>query len=92
MGGVVGSKEIDSEVIYIDGESDRQGCVDPKTRGVHHSSLAMGLEVADKTLLGDDAGFLEYVHPFSNFDLDIAARVGNSEEGVLNNHLVWDVF
>ena len=52
----------------------------------------MGLEVADKALVGNDDGFLMSVHPLSDFDVDIAAQVGDGEEGVLNNHLVWDVF
>ena len=32
------------------------------------------------------------MHPLSDFNVDIAARVGNGEEGVLNDHLFWDVF
>ena len=30
----------------------------PKTGGVHHRSVAVGLEVADKALVGDDAGLI----------------------------------
>ena len=32
----------------------------------------MGLEVADKVFVGNDTGFLESVHPLSDFDLYIA--------------------
>ena len=32
VGGVVGGKELDSEVIYSKGEGGSQGCVGPKTR------------------------------------------------------------
>ena len=64
----------------------------PKTRSVVHRSVDVESEVADKALVGNDNGFLESVHPFSDLDLDIAARVRDGEEGVLNDHLVWDVF
>ena len=64
----------------------------PKTRCVGHRSVAVGLEVAEKALVGNDAGFLESVHPLSDIDVDIAARVGDGEEGVPNYHLVWYVF
>ena len=64
----------------------------PKSGGVRHRSIAVVLEVAEKALVGDDAGFIESVHPVSDIDVDIDARVGDGEEGVLNNHLVWDFF
>ena len=38
-----------------------------------HRSIAVGLEVADKALVGDDAGFPESVHPPSDLNVDIAA-------------------
>ena len=92
VGGVVGGKELDTEVIYIEGEVCGQGCMVPNTGGVRHRSVAVGLEVAYKALVGDDAGFLYSVHPLSDFDVDIAARVGDGEEGVLIDHLVWVSF
>ena len=52
----------------------------------------MGMEVSDKALVGNDASFLESVNPLSDINVDIAARVGDGEEGVLNKHLVWDFF
>ena len=58
MGGVVYGKDLDSEVISSEGEGGRQGCVGLKTGGVRHRSVAVGLEVADKALVGNDAGFL----------------------------------
>ena len=58
MSGVVGGEELDSEVIYIKGGGGRQGCVGPKTGGVRHRSVAMGLDIADKGLVGNDSGFL----------------------------------
>ena len=64
----------------------------PKTRGMCHRSVSMGLEVADKAFVGDDACFLEYVHPLSDLDVEIATRVRNGQGGVLNDHLVRDVF
>ena len=88
VGGVVCGKELDSRVIYSEGEGGRQVCVGPKTRGVGHRIIAMGLEVADKALVDDDSSFLESVHPLSGIDVDIAARVGDGEEGVINDHLV----
>ena len=92
VGGVVGGEELDSEVIYSEGEGGRKGCVGSKTRGVGHRSVAVELEVADKALVGDDAGFLDSIHPLSDLNLVIAALVGDGEEGVLNNHLVLGVF
>ena len=52
----------------------------------------MGLEVTYKAFVVDYVGFLESVHPLSDIDLDIATRVSDGEEGVFNDHLVWDVF
>ena len=57
-----------------------------------HKSVSVGLEVADKAFVGDDAVLLESVHPLSVIDVDVATRVSNGEGGVLNDHLVWDVF
>ena len=45
----------------------------PKAGGIRHRSVAMGLEVADEALIGDDAGFLQTIHPLPDFDIDIAA-------------------
>ena len=45
----------------------------PKTRGVYHRSVAVGVEVSDEALIGDDAGFLYTIHPLPDFDVDIAA-------------------
>ena len=52
----------------------------------------MGLEVLDKAFVGDDASFLESVHPLSDIDVDIYTPVSDGHEGVLNNHLVRGVF
>ena len=60
----------------------------PKTKGVGHRSIAVGLEVADKAHVGNDTGFFESLHPLYDLDVDIAAQVGDREEGVLNDHLV----
>ena len=57
MGGVVGDEELDTKVIYGKGEGGRQGCMGSKTGGVRHRSVAMGLEVAEKELVGNNAGF-----------------------------------
>ena len=64
----------------------------PKTGGVRHRSVAVGLEVVDKAFVGDDASLLESVHHLSDIDVDTATYVSDGKEGVLNNHLVWDVF
>ena len=47
--------------------------MDPKTGGVRHRSLSVGLDVLDKALIGNDAGFLQTIHPLPDFDVDIAA-------------------
>ena len=52
----------------------------------------MGLEFADKSFVGNDSGFLDSVHPLSDLDVDVATLVIDGQEGVLNDHLVWDVF
>ena len=58
--------------------------------GVCHRGVVMGLEVVDETLVGDDAGFFNPYTPFW-IDVDIAARVGKGEEGVLNDYFVGGV-
>ena len=45
----------------------------PKTRYVSHRSIAVGLEVADKALVGDDDGLLVSVNPLSDLNVDKAA-------------------
>ena len=92
VGDVVGGKQIDSDVIENKGEGGRQGGLGPKTRGVCHRSVSMGLEVADKAFVVNYAGFLGYVHPFCDLDVDIATCVSNGQAGVINDHLVWGVF
>ena len=57
-----------------------------------HRSVSVWLEVADKAFVGNDAGFLESIHPLSDLDVDLATCVSNGEEGVLEYHLLWDVF
>ena len=42
--------------------------------------------------LGNDSVFLESVHILSEIDVDIATRVSDGQEGVLNDHLVRDFF
>ena len=64
----------------------------PKTRGVFHRIVSVGLEVAYKAFVGDDDGFLESVHTLSDLDVDVATRVSDGEEVVFNDHLVWDIF
>ena len=51
-----------------------------------------GVGVADETFVGDDAGFLESLHPLPDLDVDVATCVSNGEERVFNDRLVWDVF
>ena len=58
VGGVVGGEELDTKVVYSKGEGGKQGCVIPNTGGVRHNSVAVGLEVAEKALVGDDDDFL----------------------------------
>ena len=52
----------------------------------------MGLEVSYKAFVGNDVGFIESVHPLSDIDVDIATCVSDGEEGIFNNHLIWDFF
>ena len=51
----------------------------------------MGFEVAYKSFVGNGDGFLEFIHPLSDIDVDIAAQVSDGEEGVFNNHLVGGI-
>ena len=63
----------------------------PKDMIISHRGISMGLEVAYKAFVGDDAGFLEPTYPFSDIDVDVADRVSNREDGVLNDQLVDNV-
>ena len=47
----------------------------PKTRRVFHRSVSVGLEVAYKAFVGDNAGFLESIHPLFDLDVDVATDV-----------------
>ena len=64
----------------------------PKARSVFHRGVAMRFEFFYKAFVGDDADLLDPIHSLPDIDVDVAARVINEDEGVLNNHLVWDVF
>ena len=64
----------------------------PKTRGVLQRSVSVGLEVAYKAFVGDNACFLECVHPLSYLDVDVVTPVSDGEEGLSKYHLVWDAF
>ena len=56
-----------------------------KGRGMRHRGAAVGLEVAEKALVGDDVGFFQTIHSLPDFDVDISARVSKGEEGVFND-------
>ena len=92
VGGVVGGKELDATVVYIKGEGGGKDIMGPKARGIFHRGVSMGLEVAYNAFLGNDDGFLDAIHPLSDLDVDIDARVSDGEEGVFDNHLVGDAF
>ena len=85
MGGVVCGEELDTKVVHIEGEGGGQGCVCPKSRGVRQRGVAVGLEVADEALVGDDSGFFQPIHYLPDSDVDISARVGEGEEGGFND-------
>ena len=91
MDGVVCGEELDAEVVYIKGEVRGKGCVCPKAGCVRHRGVSVGLEVEDEALLGNDAGFFKTIHSLSDFDVDISARVGEGEEGLLSDYFVGDV-
>ena len=89
--GVVGGEEFDAKVVYIKSESGGKSIMCPKARSILHRGVAMRLDVFYKAFVGDDSGFLDPIHPLSNFDVDLAARVSDIEEGLFNNHLVGNV-
>ena len=60
----------------------------PKAGGVCHRGVAVGLEVVDEALVGNDAGFFQPIHSLPDFDVDISARVGEGWEEVFNNYFV----
>ena len=91
VGGVVGGEELYAKVVYSKGEVGGKGRMDPNAMSIFHRVVSMGLEVSYKKFVGDDAGFLEPIHPLSDINVDIAAWVSNIEEGVFNNHLVGNV-
>ena len=45
----------------------------PNTRSIFNRGVSVGLEVAYKAFVGDDAGFLEPIHPLYNINVDVAA-------------------
>ena len=47
----------------------------------------MGLEVAYKAFVGNDAGFLHSVNPLSDIDIDVGTRVSDEEKRVFNDHI-----
>ena len=57
-------------------------------RSIFHRGVYMGLEVAYKAFVGDDAGFLEPIHPLSHIGVEVAARVSNGEEVLFINQIV----
>ena len=63
----------------------------PKVRGIYHRGVPMGFEVGYKAFVGDDAGFLEPIHPLSYLNVDAAAWVSDGEEGLFNDHLLRNV-
>ena len=52
----------------------------------------MELDVADKVFVGNDAGYLKSLHLLPDINADIGTCVSDVQEGVLNDHLIWDVF
>ena len=63
----------------------------PKARGIFHRDVSMGFEVDYKAFVGNNAVFLEPIHPLSDLNLDVATQVIDGEEGVFNNHLVGNL-
>ena len=55
----------------------------PKSRGVRHRGVSVGLEVEDEALVGNDARFFQPIHSLPDFDVDIAARVGEGGGGII---------
>ena len=91
VGGIVGGEELDTKVFYSEGEGGGKGRMVPKSRSIFHRGVPMGLEVAYMVFVGDDAGFLEPIYPISDINVDVSAWVRDVEDGVFNNHLVWNV-
>ena len=52
------AKNLTTEGVQSKGEGGGYGCVGPKAGCVCHRSVAVGMEVADEALIGNDAGFL----------------------------------
>ena len=52
----------------------------PKARSIFHRDISMGLEVSYKAFVGNNAGFLEPIHPLSDVDVEVAAQVNDGEE------------
>ena len=63
----------------------------PNAGDIFHRGVPMGLEVAYKAFVGNDAGFHESIHPLSDIDVGVAVGVINEEEGLLDDHLVGNV-
>ena len=91
VGGVVGGEELDVKVVYIEDEGGGKDRMVPKATGIFHRGVPMALEVSYKAFLGNDADFLDSIHPLYDLDVDIAAWFRNEEEGVFDDHFVGDV-
>ena len=75
VGSVVSREELDAKVIYREGGGGGKCRMCPKARSIFHRGVSMGLEVAHKAFVGDDADLLEPIHPPSDINVDIAAWV-----------------
>jgi hypothetical protein len=67
----VGFGEIfNSKVVDAEDEGGSFCLVAPESWGERHRGVAVGCEVLDEEVEGDDAGFFQAVHSFSDFQVD----------------------
>ena len=91
VSGVVGGEELDAKVVYSEGEGGGKDRMGPKAGGIFHRYVPMGLEVAYKAFVGNDAGFLESIHTLYDIYVDVASWVSNGEEGLLDGRLMGNL-
>ena len=91
VGGIGVGEELDAKVVYSEGEGGGKGRMGPKAGGIFHRYVPMGLEVAYKAFVGNDAGFLESIHTLYDIYVDVASWVSNGEEGLLDGRLMGNL-
>ena len=75
MFGVGFGEEFDAEVVYSEGEGRGTVVVPPEAWGVSDGVVTVGCQVGTELFVGEDGGFLEAIHAFSNFHVAVTLSI-----------------